>query len=618
MVRGATDGDLGPRGVEAALGDRPARGTRGSLSRAGSRGLVVMALAALLAWNRLAWLEWMEFDSEQLDTLVLAHQALSEGGAERGLRLSNGVDMPPLFIDLLAVPLSLGCGPVGVAAFVAVLNLAGIAAFLALARTLFPAPAALVATLLYASMPWSVLFSRKIWAQDLVAPFLIAAAWLLASAWAGARAARLRSALALVVLSLACQLYPSPWFLAPAVALVVALFPPPLGRWGTALAFAAAGLVWLPWLRQQLAEGFDGFIFALESGSDTPRSLADLAGSAWAHARASAAVASGSSLAWLFGPEELQGVASGAASRTAWLAVRAAEGLYGAALLHGALRSALRIRDRWRGATLAAGERVLVLFGLLPPTLVAGYVLAGVPPLPHYHAVLLPLAAVLLVASARGFFAHLPRLSLALPGSLALVNGILVLALLLHVRARGEQLAHRYAPYAPWRAQWEAQLAEALLEARDRGERLARERAQLEARFESSQEVLFRVGGTAEDEQVIPRRGAVVESAGAILRVSGGSVRAFVALPEVSPPAGCSVILHLDLESPRDAQLQVFYRTRATPDYPPNQYVQEPVRRGRSRLYLELAAEDLTSRPLLRLPVASYRLHAVEARAVAR
>ncbi|HVS10019.1 MAG TPA: hypothetical protein VMS76_09095, partial [Planctomycetota bacterium] len=113
-------------------------------------------------------------------------------------------------------------------------------------------------------------------------------------------------------------------------------------------------------------------------------------------------------------------------------------------------------------------------------------------------------------------------------------------------------------------------------------------------------------------------RGAVVESAGGILRVSGGSVRAFVALPEVSPPAGCSVVLHLDLESPRDAQLQIFYRTRATPEYLPKQHVQEPVRRGRNRLYLELAAEDLTGRPLLRLPVASYRLHAVEARAVAR
>jgi len=621
MVRGATGGDRGLSGAGAPRAERTARGNPRSPSRASSRGvltLAALALAALLAWNRLAWLEWMEFDREQLDTLVLAHQALEEGGAERGLRLSKGIDMPALFIDILSVPLRLGFGPIGVAAFVALLNLASIAAFLALARTLFPARSALVATLLYASMPWSVLLSRKIWAQDLVAPFLIVAAWLLASAWAGARAARLRSALALVAFSLACQLYPSPWFLAPAVALVVALYPPPLGRWGAPLAFAAAALVWLPWLRQQLAEGFDGFVYALNGGSGSSRSWVELAGSAWAHARASVAAASGSSLAWLLGPEELQRFASGSASRPAWLIVRAADALYAAALIHGALWAALRLRDRRRGATLAGGERARVLFGLLPPTLVAVYALADVPPLPHYHAVLLPFAAVLLVAASRSLLARLPRLAWALPGSLAAVNGVLALALLLHVRARGEELAHRYLPYAPRRAHWEEELAEALQEARGREERLSGERARSRVRFEASPDVLFRVEGPAEAAQLVPRRGAALESAGGSLRIHGGSSRAVVALPELAPPERSTVILHLDLESPRDGWVQVFYRTRATPDYLPSVSVYEPIRRGRSRLYLEFPAEELTGRPLLRLPVASYRLHAAEARAVQR
>ncbi|KAB2866041.1 MAG: glycosyltransferase family 39 protein, partial [Anaerolineae bacterium] len=42
------------------------------------------------------------------------------------------------------------------------------------ARRYFGAEAALVAGLLYAVSPWAVIYSRKIWAQDMLPPFVVA------------------------------------------------------------------------------------------------------------------------------------------------------------------------------------------------------------------------------------------------------------------------------------------------------------------------------------------------------------------------------------------------------------------------------------------------------------
>src|SRR5690606_37232666 len=92
-----------------------------------------------------------------------------------GISSSVGIPNPPISAYLFALPYALDSTPLLATVFVGALNVLAVALTWLLMRRAFDARPALIAALLYAASPWAVLFSRKIWAQDLLPPFVVGA-----------------------------------------------------------------------------------------------------------------------------------------------------------------------------------------------------------------------------------------------------------------------------------------------------------------------------------------------------------------------------------------------------------------------------------------------------------
>ncbi|MBN1203240.1 MAG: hypothetical protein JXJ20_15435 [Anaerolineae bacterium] len=91
-----------------------------------------------------------------------------------GIRSSVDVPNPPVSVYLFALPYALDDTPLLSTLFVGALNVIAVALAWWLARRYYGPLAALVAGALYAAAPWAVIYSRKIWAQDLLPPFVAA------------------------------------------------------------------------------------------------------------------------------------------------------------------------------------------------------------------------------------------------------------------------------------------------------------------------------------------------------------------------------------------------------------------------------------------------------------
>jgi hypothetical protein len=92
-----------------------------------------------------------------------------------GINSSVGVPNSPVSVYLFALPYLLDDTPILATLFVGALNVIAVALAWMLARRYYGPIAAAAAGLLYAASPWAVIYSRKIWAQDLLPPFVVAA-----------------------------------------------------------------------------------------------------------------------------------------------------------------------------------------------------------------------------------------------------------------------------------------------------------------------------------------------------------------------------------------------------------------------------------------------------------
>lgn len=131
--------------------------------------LLLLAILAVAALVRLWRLDLMEFKSDEMQACALGW-GIAAGRTLPlvGLRASVGIPNPPLFVYLLAVPLRLSFDPLGAAAFIALSNLAAVWLCWLVGRRYFSPWTGLAASALFALAPWAVVFSRKIWAQDLL------------------------------------------------------------------------------------------------------------------------------------------------------------------------------------------------------------------------------------------------------------------------------------------------------------------------------------------------------------------------------------------------------------------------------------------------------------------
>ena len=185
--------------------------------------LALMAIMLVAAYLRLSNLELTEFKLDEAHVCSKAAEFLDSGRPPLvGIGSSVGAANPPLFIYLTAIPVSLSRNPTVIAGFIALLNVGAVLGCYLLTREHFGEKAGLIATLLFAVSPWAVFYSRKIWAQDLLPPFV----GLFFAAVFSTLVKRKPRQLILVFLWLACliQLHLSALALIPLVALLLLVF----------------------------------------------------------------------------------------------------------------------------------------------------------------------------------------------------------------------------------------------------------------------------------------------------------------------------------------------------------------------------------------------------------
>ncbi len=217
--------------------------------------LALVAIILLAAYLRLGNLGLTEFKLDEAHVCSKAADFLASGRPPLvGIGSSVGAANPPLFIYLTAVPVSLSKNPAVIAGFIALLNVGAVLGCYLLTREYFGDKAALIATLLFAVSPWAVFYSRKIWAQDLLPPFV----GLFFAAVFSTLVKRRPRQLILVFLWLACliQLHLSALALIPLVALFLLVFRSRIRLIPLLIGLLVFALVFAPYLYYEATHGW--------------------------------------------------------------------------------------------------------------------------------------------------------------------------------------------------------------------------------------------------------------------------------------------------------------------------------------------------------------------------
>lgn len=172
---------------------------------------LVLVAAAFMRFSHLGDVEF--FHDEAMVSMMAQEMADGQTFPLQGILSSVGIPNPPTSIYTVAVPFTFSNDPVFVTGFIVLLNVAAIGLLWLIARQHFGFTAALVAGLLFAVNPWAVLYSRKIWAQDYLNPFLLFALFAaLKGFWEGRRWGQI---LALPLMLYAMQIHFAGWALVP-------------------------------------------------------------------------------------------------------------------------------------------------------------------------------------------------------------------------------------------------------------------------------------------------------------------------------------------------------------------------------------------------------------------
>ena len=136
--------------------------------------LLAGALLLLAGTLRMGWPAATEFKADEARLYALALDAATGAGLPlRGIGTSVGFPNFPLSVWLYALPLWVWPHPYSAVLFTGALNTLAVAACWWLARRVWGAEAALLAALLYAASPWAIIYSRKLWAQNLLPLFVM-------------------------------------------------------------------------------------------------------------------------------------------------------------------------------------------------------------------------------------------------------------------------------------------------------------------------------------------------------------------------------------------------------------------------------------------------------------
>lgn len=165
----------------------------------------VLGLAGLL---RMGWPGLTEFKQDEAHLYSLA-LSLAEFRAFplHGISFSVGLPNSPLSVYLYALPLFVWKSPIAATLFLGLLNTAAVGLAYLLVRRYWGARAALISALLYATAPWAVLYSRKIWSNNLLPLFIVGAIFSGLLAWVEGRRKWLSVHLVLLLIAILIHIY---------------------------------------------------------------------------------------------------------------------------------------------------------------------------------------------------------------------------------------------------------------------------------------------------------------------------------------------------------------------------------------------------------------------------
>jgi hypothetical protein len=170
---------------------------------------------------RFMHLDAIEFKADEFKAVKMAFDNIHHHLALSGLRASNGLYNPPFFIYLMSLPVSVTHSPEIITGFVVFLNIVGLGLWFLLLRRLFSEENALFMIVLFASAPWALVYSRKIWAQDCLVPFMAGIFWLMTDLKDRYKSWKVWVLAALI--AVVTQLHMSAWFLPLALAVYIFL-----------------------------------------------------------------------------------------------------------------------------------------------------------------------------------------------------------------------------------------------------------------------------------------------------------------------------------------------------------------------------------------------------------
>lgn len=226
---------------------------------------LVLLVAGFL---RLYQINISEFNADQAAIFGLARDALQHGLLPIvSNRASIGIENPPAVIYLLMLPASLSVDPVWAAVMVALYNIFAVLLTYIFTRRYYGRFAALVAALLYATAAKPLNYSRFIWQQNMLAPFVIM--FIFALFWGVVERRKGWFVLAVLLLGISYQLHETSLFLAIPLLAAIILAPGTV-RWRD-LAFALAILlvIFSPYILWEIFSRFSDVSIALNVGKST-------------------------------------------------------------------------------------------------------------------------------------------------------------------------------------------------------------------------------------------------------------------------------------------------------------------------------------------------------------
>lgn len=179
----------------------------------------IVLLAAVL---RMSWPGLTEFKADEARLYVMALEMSQGQFALRGISSSVGFPNFPMSVWLYSVPLFIWPHPYSATLFTGLLNTVSLAGAYWLARRYWGRTAALAALLMLAVSPWAIIYSRKIWAQNLLPLFTMV--WGISAALTFVEGRRNWLIAHLVTLAVAVQIHLAAVALVPATLLFLVVF----------------------------------------------------------------------------------------------------------------------------------------------------------------------------------------------------------------------------------------------------------------------------------------------------------------------------------------------------------------------------------------------------------